>query len=309
MLIIIFLIFNFLISRQSLERSRECLDRTVRNVFPDSSVWRFLSTGYGNSNDNDIQKIVRDVVSEKNLLDVSRPIKSFALCAAIDDNHHSNSDSSKSSQSTIEPFLVRSYIHPLDQLRGGKDTVAAGVDQRDYSTDSISSLSSSFQGQDHLKKLRHQNGTSDLKLYQAIGATTAVPGYFERVQAQDAHRNPKLLADGGVCCNCPVVTAINEAQTLWPNRSIGVILSLGIDSDDDALAADAVNAVRANYPGLFYERIVVPNLASDFNAFETDEDKLSKMEDVTKQYMKTPSVNARLKTLVEKLFEFSISRY
>ncbi|XP_077565331.1 calcium-independent phospholipase A2-gamma [Stigmatopora nigra] len=68
----------------------------------------------------------------------------------------------------------------------------------------------------------HYLGDCKYKMWQAIRASSAAPGYFqEYVLGKDLHQ------DGGLLINNPTALAIHECKCLWPNTPLQCVLSLG----------------------------------------------------------------------------------
>ncbi|XP_070559761.1 calcium-independent phospholipase A2-gamma-like [Ptychodera flava] len=68
----------------------------------------------------------------------------------------------------------------------------------------------------------HYPGTCQVKLWEALRASTAAPGYFEECKLGDS-----VHQDGGLLCNNPTAIAVHECKLLWPNTPIQCIVSLG----------------------------------------------------------------------------------
>merc|ERR1712238_489458 len=83
-------------------------------------------------------------------------------------------------------------------------------------------------------------GISNIKLWQAVSATCAIPGVYDQVKVKLDGASLSLV-DGGLLANCPIESAIDEARRLFPNRRLGVVLSLGLDP------TQTVYANRASY--------------------------------------------------------------
>ena len=263
---------------KSIQECRNFLDYATRNIFTKLSYLRLLMTGSAVKSTNDIRAAAKHHYGEKSLTDVAdNGIKCFAVSVCRDE-----------SSKDIEPFLLRTYAHPLDD---------GGHADHEHKDSTISY---------DRKEYRHCAGSSEVKLWEAVAATGAAPGAFDRVKV-NINGKTKSLADGGIFGNCPVAIALEEAQSLWPNRPIGVVLSFGLDPTENDLAQNAVDAVRLNNPGLYYQRIIVPEIA-DYNFLETDPKKHLEMEEKVKAHMRTPLVRERLTLMLDLLFDYPSRR-
>lgn len=68
----------------------------------------------------------------------------------------------------------------------------------------------------------HYFGSCKHRMWQAVRASGAAPGYFEEFELDGF-----VHQDGGLMCNNPTAVAIHEAKLLWPNESIQCVVSLG----------------------------------------------------------------------------------
>ena len=59
-------------------------------------------------------------------------------------------------------------------------------------------------------------------IWQVARATSAAPTFFAPVEINDV-----LYGDGGTGWNNPTREAITEARNIWPNRPIGIVISIG----------------------------------------------------------------------------------
>lgn len=59
-------------------------------------------------------------------------------------------------------------------------------------------------------------------IWQVARATSAAPTYFLPIEINDV-----LYGDGGTGWNNPSKQAIEEARSIWPNRPIGILVSVG----------------------------------------------------------------------------------
>lgn len=68
----------------------------------------------------------------------------------------------------------------------------------------------------------HYDGTCRYKVWEAVRASSAAPGYYE-----DFKLDGYVFHDGGVLANNPTAIAIHEARQLWPSAPTNCIVSIG----------------------------------------------------------------------------------
>ena len=66
------------------------------------------------------------------------------------------------------------------------------------------------------------DGTATFRVWEAVRATTAAPGYFDPMVKDGLH-----LVDGAMIYNNPIALAMTEAKALWPDKKIGCVVSCG----------------------------------------------------------------------------------
>lgn len=169
----------------------------------------------------------------------------------------------------VEPIVLRTYNYPVI---GSKK-----IDQHDAIAKSSSSIVS---------------GT------EATAATAAVPGVVHQIKAiMDGKK--VSLADGGLFGCCPIAIAIDEASRLYPGRPLGVVLSIGLNKDDeeDAYIERSVEIAKSVNPNLHFRRIVPHHILNKVSSLETSIEKIAMMEEEVRCYMRhDPELSSALDT-------------
>jgi hypothetical protein len=70
------------------------------------------------------------------------------------------------------------------------------------------------------------SGRCDARLWEAVAATCAAPTFFAPV-AIEGEAGADVYVDGGIVANDPTLLALSEVAALWPDRPVGVVVSLG----------------------------------------------------------------------------------
>ena len=78
----------------------------------------------------------------------------------------------------------------------------------------------------------------DACIWQVARATTAAPTYFLPIEIDHV-----LYGDGGTGWNNPTKEAIEEALSIWPNRPIGILVSLGTGLEEALQLKDSSEKV------------------------------------------------------------------
>lgn len=148
----------------------------------------------------------------------------------------------------------------------------------------------------------HYQGTSRAKLWEAVRASAAAPGYFSEFQLGD-----KVLQDGGILVNNPTAIAVHEARMLWPETDFQCVVSLGTGRCqpiertgvgainwgtklrsviNSATDTEGVHTVLHDLlPGNVYFRFN-PNLNDDYSLDEIRPDRLATMIDDVNLYIR-----------------------
>jgi len=66
------------------------------------------------------------------------------------------------------------------------------------------------------------SGSFRHKMWEAVRASSAAPGYFGEFKLED-----KIHQDGGLFVNNPTAVAIHEAKCIWPNAKLSSVVSIG----------------------------------------------------------------------------------
>ncbi|GFH44010.1 hypothetical protein CTEN210_00484 [Chaetoceros tenuissimus] len=98
-------------------------------------------------------------------------------------------------------------------------------------------------------------GSSNFSIHNAIHSTSALPGIVRMFKTYH-EKEPISLADGGFISVAPLAEAIMEAQILYPNRKIGVVVSIGLNSSNDRSCYQTIDIARINNPNIHFHRIV-----------------------------------------------------
>ena len=89
------------------------------------------------------------------------------------------------------------------------------------------------------------NPSYDCTIVQAVRATTAAPIFFKA--AKFGHPTPQRYLDGGLRCNNPARYVMQEARSLYPNRQISYLLSLGTGARE-VISLEESNALQRVFP-------------------------------------------------------------
>ncbi|XP_026055362.1 calcium-independent phospholipase A2-gamma-like isoform X2 [Carassius auratus] len=95
-------------------------------------------------------------------------------------------------------------------------------------------------------RLSRYAGGSGYRLWQAVRASSAAPGYFQEFPLHgDIHQ------DGGLILNNPCALAVHESRLLWPSQGFQCVLSLGTGRYDNARRGPATStSLRAKISNL-----------------------------------------------------------
>ncbi|XP_054902415.1 calcium-independent phospholipase A2-gamma-like isoform X2 [Poeciliopsis prolifica] len=92
------------------------------------------------------------------------------------------------------------------------------------------------------------SGGSDHKMWEAVRASSAAPGYFQEFLLQnDIHQ------DGGIIMNNPCTLAVHESRLMWPRTPFQCVLSLGTGRYDNVKRSPPTStSLRANINNLIF---------------------------------------------------------
>lgn len=148
------------------------------------------------------------------------------------------------------------------------------------------------------KSLDYYESSCQYRVWEAIRASAAAPGYFEEFILDGF-----VHQDGGVLINNPAAIAIHEAQLLWPNEPIQACISIGSGKFtpttvlnqktkpqqtslmtkiarliDSATDTEGVHRLLQDLlpPGVYYR--LNPTLTKYFSIDEIDPEKLNQMK-------------------------------
>ncbi|KAJ8046693.1 Calcium-independent phospholipase A2-gamma [Holothuria leucospilota] len=145
-------------------------------------------------------------------------------------------------------------------------------------------------------------GSSKYRLWEALRASSAAPGYFEEFKLDDY-----VFQDGGVLTNNPCALAVHECRLLWPDTPIQCVVSVGTGRYDpmdqefpaelsslktklikvlcSATDTEAVHTILQDLlPAGKYFRFN-PILSEEFLLDENRPEKLEKMQSEAREYL------------------------
>ncbi|KAI7791780.1 putative calcium-independent phospholipase A2-gamma [Triplophysa rosa] len=176
----------------------------------------------------------------------------------------------------------------------------------------------------------HYLGGCHHKMWQAIRASSAAPGYFQEfVLGNDLHQ------DGGLLINNPTALAIHESKCLWPNTPVQCVVSLGTgryetvaksgSSTYTSLKTKLTNVISSatdtEEVHTMLDALLPPNTYFRFNPYmsedvpldENRQERLDFLQTESRRYLernenklkKAASVLAQEKSVVQKLAEWA----
>lgn len=176
----------------------------------------------------------------------------------------------------------------------------------------------------------HYLGGCHHKMWQAIRASSAAPGYFQEfVLGNDLHQ------DGGLLINNPTALAIHESKCLWPNTPVQCVVSLGTgryetvaksgSSTYTSLKTKLTNVISSatdtEEVHTMLDALLPPNTYFRFNPYmsedvpldENRQERLDFLQAESRRYLernenklkKAASVLAQEKSVVQKLAEWA----
>lgn len=178
----------------------------------------------------------------------------------------------------IEPLIARTYEYP-----------------------SQTQSSRHFQNDRKNKPLAYSS--CDMRLYEAMAATTAVPLFMDSIQAK-VDGKIRTMADGGMLQNCPLSLAIDEARRLYSHRPIGVILNVGYSEEEEKFIHRTIETTRLVHPDLHFQRIAPHDIMKNFSSVETNARVIATMEARVKHWvLNTPRVRNLTTATMKRLFQ------
>jgi len=107
------------------------------------------------------------------------------------------------------------------------------------------------------------NQSYNCTIIQAVRATNALPAFFKDIEFGEPIK--QRYTYGTLGCNNPVKYVIGEARSMYPNRSISCVVSLGTGAE---------NVIGLDRPDAF-QRLLPTNLIGVLKCIATDCEKTS----------------------------------
>ena len=266
---------------QAISMGRAQIDDVRKNTFGSFNLMKLITSGTPVEKKRQPASILKKYNGMGGPLFNEEGLNAFSLVARenqIDPTSDSDLDSSPSFYSA---YLLRTYKLPsIYNLRVNHESVIDYNNANQKHKDRIVAFDKSYGKATRLPPIK---GTSDIPTWKGIGATVALPVVCDPIEYSDENGKVNILVDGAILFNCPLVVALEEARRMYPNRRFGVILSLGLNRNQDNFAQNAIDIAKKDSPDLHYQRISPP--LGKYSSFEKDESKLSKMENEVHNYV------------------------
>lgn len=95
-----------------------------------------------------------------------------------------------------------------------------------------------------------------------------------------------------------------EAKILYPNRKIGVVVSIGLDSSNDRSCYQAIDIARISNPSIHFHRIIPEEALQGHEPTDSDLDKFAELTAKTKKFIRdSPREQLLLSMTLKKLFQ------
>mmetsp|Transcript_19233 Transcript_19233/g.22239 ORF Transcript_19233/g.22239 Transcript_19233/m.22239 type:complete len:485 (+) Transcript_19233:120-1574(+) len=255
--------------------ARDILDDAREKTFKKINLIKVLTTGAAVNSENSLMKVFETRYGADTPLYNPDGVPSFVLSSTSGRKGGTSKRVKDVNDTFIEPFILRSYHYPEqeeEEIRNSNDFELA-------------------------------KSSSSATLIEAMAATSAVPGLVGRVEI-NVDGKDRLFADGNVVANSPLTVALNEARRLYPNRPLGVVMSIRFDQAEDHFASRAIAIAKLSHPNLHYQRICPAKVFKHDMAKETDLAKIAKMEEEAHDFIINDiGCNRLLDVSLQKLFD------
>ena len=275
------------------------MDDIREKSFTDINTRKLWTKGRMVKKDRSIEHIINQRLGTEPLY-LPGSIPAFALSAGR------NKKKKASRGNKIEPFIFRNYNYSQSTEEEQQQQTHNGCTQ---------DLQITLHGEDMVSppanaKTRNAadclvKGCSSVSLAKAMSATSAVPTVYKAIKMNIEGKEMEF-ADGGIFCENPIAIAISEARRLFPDRPLGVIMSVGLNTREDEFCCRAIEMASQYHPSLHFHRIIPNEVIDNFSFRETDPNLVASFQAELRQFLETDKeTNDFLDETIDKLLLYA----
>lgn len=313
--------------RETSEKAKDRYDKLIRRIFVKSAtslpMLVFTTASYDERHFN---QVMQEVLGDTSMLE-SRADPSVPLVFAI---------SSKMSSNPIKISLFRNYNYGGGELADSftlnpeEAREKLGLAEKDDTLEhlDVEGLTEVMAGSTDTSGTKGSRHSGSFRILQraALRATTAAPTFFKPVMM-----GGELYSDGGIVSSNPAAVAIHEARTLFPDVPIEMVVSCGTGGfveersppkiGWDGIIGQIVNSatdgeqihhiledilgeggmISSVSDTKYFRFNPVVGSCDEYPIDVTEPEKLARLADITKAYMREPKQQRKLREISDIL--------